>query len=182
MPARGDDVVEDLALAAKVRAGDAAAELELCRRLYPRVRAWAALWVRERADVMDLAQEVLLVVLEALRNGKIEQLDRFHGFVAGACRNLATDWSRGDRRRGALLERFGPDRSSFVEPPLPAGKTLEDCLGRLSERHRAIVALTYFAEASAEEIAEQLSTTAGNVRVARHRALGQLQDCLGRST
>jgi RNA polymerase sigma-70 factor (ECF subfamily) len=181
MPAQGDDVAEDLVLARRVQGGDAAAELEFCRRLYPRVRAWASLHVRERADVMDLAQEVLVVTLEALRNGKLEQLDRLHGFVAGACRNLALDSKKGDHRRGALLERFGPDRATFVEPPLPAGKTLQECLHKLTERQRVIVGLTYFAEASADEIAAQLSTTAGNVRVARHRALAQLHDCLGRS-
>jgi RNA polymerase sigma factor (sigma-70 family) len=55
---------------------------------------------------------------------------------------------------------------------------LADCLGRLSARDRAIVALTFYAERSADQIARELGTTSGNVRVLRHRALSRLQDCL----
>lgn len=38
--------------------------------------------------------------------------------------------------------------------------------------------LSFFRERSADEIAEVLETTAGNVRVVRHRAVAQLRQCL----
>jgi RNA polymerase sigma-70 factor, ECF subfamily len=40
------------------------------------------------------------------------------------------------------------------------------------------VTLTFFADEPADGIARALGTTAGNVRVVRHRALGALRACL----
>jgi RNA polymerase sigma-70 factor (ECF subfamily) len=40
------------------------------------------------------------------------------------------------------------------------------------------VSLTFFEDRSAEEIAETLATTAGHVRVLRHRAIASLRRCL----
>jgi DNA-directed RNA polymerase specialized sigma24 family protein len=40
------------------------------------------------------------------------------------------------------------------------------------------VLLTYYADRSATEIAAVLGTTAGAVRVGRHRALASIRDCI----
>ena len=55
---------------------------------------------------------------------------------------------------------------------------LTRCLARLEERSRLVVALSFQEGRSAEEVAARLGTTAGNVRVIRHRALAQLHDCM----
>ena len=44
---------------------------------------------------------------------------------------------------------------------------------------RTVVALSFYGECSGEEVAEELGTTPGNVRVIRHRVLAQLQACMG---
>jgi RNA polymerase sigma-70 factor (ECF subfamily) len=49
----------------------------------------------------------------------------------------------------------------------------------LPARDRAIVALTFYADHDADEIAAALGMTAGSVRVARHRAVGRLATCMG---
>jgi len=41
-----------------------------------------------------------------------------------------------------------------------------------------VVHLSFHEERSAEEIAQRLETTAGNVRVLRHRAVARLRRCL----
>jgi len=63
-----DDKVEDEVLARRVVTGDPAAEQELCRRLLPRVHAWGSSIFARRGRARSL-QHVLLVVLEALREG-----------------------------------------------------------------------------------------------------------------
>jgi RNA polymerase sigma factor (sigma-70 family) len=55
-------------------------------------------------------------------------------------------------------------------------------MGRLSPRERAVVALTFYAERSTEDIARELATSSGNVRVVRHRALARLHECMEMTT
>lgn len=176
----GDDGAEDIRLATRIALdGDAAAEAALCRRLFPRVRAYGRRHLRDEAAAADLAQSVLIVVLEALRERRVAELDRFPAFVMGASRNTVMEWKRGERTRRTLLERFGPSFASVLEPTDPIDdRRLAGCLDKLPQRERTILALTFYAERSGDDIARELGISAGNVRVARHRALRQLHGCL----
>jgi RNA polymerase sigma-70 factor (ECF subfamily) len=55
---------------------------------------------------------------------------------------------------------------------------LAGCFDRLAPRARTVLALSFYAESSADEIAAQLGTSSGNVRVLRHRALADLYACM----
>jgi len=171
---------DDASLAERIGAGDDAdAEAQLCRRWFPRVRAYGRLHLRGADAAADLAQEVLVVVIGALRERRVTEIDRLAAYVSGVCRNVVRDWKKGELRRGALLQRFGPTWLETVAPaPSVEGARLAECLGRLGARDRAIVVLTYYAESDGAEIARELGMTAGNVRVARHRALKQLLACM----
>ncbi len=56
---------------------------------------------------------------------------------------------------------------------------VERCLQSLGQRDRAVLILTFYAEKTAAEIAGELGLTSGAVRVARHRALDRLRECVG---
>ncbi len=56
---------------------------------------------------------------------------------------------------------------------------LVECMAALGAREQAIVMLTFYADRDGAEIADELGMTAGNVRVARHRALASLRECVG---
>ncbi len=179
-----DDSSADGALARQIAAGDRGAETELCRRLLPRIRAYGLRHLRNDSAASDLSQQVLVIVLEALRAGRVEQPDRLAAFVMGVCRNTVSDARRGELRRGALLDQFGqlgPLFESTVDPDLGAlnRDQLAACLQELALRARTIVILTYYLEHDIEDIARELAMSTGNVRVARHRALKQLHECLG---
>lgn len=175
------DAVEDAALARRINGGDRDAEGLLCRRLLPRVRAWGLKHVRDEVAAVDLAQQVVIVVLEALRDGRVTELDRLGAFVIGTCKNTLGAQRRGERRRANLLEEFGPALAGTAEQTHRGldQDRLAHCFERLAPRARAVVALTFYAERSADEIASELGVTPGNVRVSRHRALAQLHDCMG---
>ena len=51
-------------------------------------------------------------VLEALRAGRLEDPGKLPAFVTRACRNTVLDWRKVERRRGALLEKFGPSSAA----------------------------------------------------------------------
>lgn len=170
---------DDAALARRIAAGDDRdAEASLCRRWFPRVRAYGRLHVGA-AGAADLEQEVLVVVLRSLREQRVNDVERLPAFVSGVARNVARDWKKGERRRGALLERFGATRAeSVAEPARIERLQLAGCLGKLGARDRAVVVLTYWAERDGEEIARELAMSPENVRVTRHRALKRLLHCI----
>jgi RNA polymerase sigma-70 factor, ECF subfamily len=115
-----------------------------------------------------------------LREGRVREPERLASFVLGMCRMVALDLRRGDARRQRLLEQYGlpvvhlPDPSAELDL-----ERLRTCIEKLPWRERTVAILSFYAERSGEEIANELAMTPGNVRVVRHRALGHLQDCMG---
>jgi RNA polymerase sigma-70 factor (ECF subfamily) len=135
------------------------AEAELAGRFAPRIRLYGLRHLRDRDAAEDLVQEVLVTTLEALRKGAVEQPERVASFVLGTCRMTVANRRRGEGRRARLLGRYAEDFAPASPPgPGPAldhGR-LADCLERLPARMRTVVALTFYAERSATEIAHEL--------------------------
>jgi RNA polymerase sigma-70 factor (ECF subfamily) len=177
--------LEDAALACRIAAAgariDSAAETELYRRLAPRVRLYGLRHLRDPHAAHDLMQQVLLMTLERLRAGKLREPERIVSFVLGMCRMVVLEIRRGTWRRETLLETFGDTAEAVEMPePLPLERDkLAACLQALAERDRTVVALTFFADKSGDEVAKELELSPGNVRVIRHRALARLRECMG---
>ncbi|MDB4981424.1 MAG: polymerase subunit sigma-24 [Myxococcales bacterium] len=170
-------------LARHVAAGTLTAEGELCRRFSTRIRLYGLRHLRDEQAAADLVQDVLVTVLEALRAGRVRDPEEIGSFMLGTCRLTAMNQKRGGKRRAQMLDTFGDVLGGTVEPFTIAGADLDKlrgCVERLTERDRTVVMLTFYAEEPAEEIARALETTAGNVRVLRHRALSRLQACVER--
>jgi RNA polymerase sigma-70 factor (ECF subfamily) len=176
----GDDLAGLARTIASSPPGSAAdAEARLVRALAPRVRLYGLKHLRDGARADDLAQEVLLTTLERLCSGEVREPERIVSFVLGTSRTMVIDLLRGERRRRDLGERFLSEVAFTQAPREPLDlDPLAACLDRLSERARAVVTMTFYAERGAAEIAEELTLSPGNVRVLRHRALEQLRRCM----
>jgi RNA polymerase sigma-70 factor (ECF subfamily) len=176
------DATEAAVLAARALAGDRAAEARLCLRLSPAIRAFARRRLRSTEAVREFQQEVLLIFVESLRKGQLEEPARVAGFVLGICRNLALDRVRERERRLKLWEQYGPAVSACdaVQPPEVTLEImrLEDCLTELSARARQAVWLSYGELLSHAEVSTRLGISEGNARVLRHRALSALKQCV----
>jgi RNA polymerase sigma-70 factor (ECF subfamily) len=162
-------------------AGDAAAaEGELYRRFARRVRLFGLKHLRDDMAADDLAQQVMLIAIERLRAGEIRNPDEIGSFILSTSRMVALGLRRTERRRQSLHQRF----DSGQPMDLPADERLFDadrirqCLASLRERERTILLLTFYAERPSGEIAETTGMSAGAVRVARHRAVAAMRDCL----
>jgi RNA polymerase sigma-70 factor (ECF subfamily) len=169
-------------LAVRAQRGDREAEGLLCSRLAPAVAAFARRRLATRDAVREFQQDAMLLFVEALRRGAVEDPARVAGFVLGICRNLALDRVRQRERRAALWETFGAAVTAVV-PALPERPTfeimrLEDCLTGLTQRARDAVWLSYGELKSHAEVAAALGISEGNARVLRHRALATLRECL----
>lgn len=179
-------MIEDVADAELVRRiaqreGAREAEAELCRRFAPRVRLYGLRHLKTEDRAADLVQAVLLGVLEAARQGRIEEPEHVDRFVLGTCRNVAL-------RARQSAARLTPTESDELARHAPT-VTLPDvervdtgalirCLNKLDARAKAVLMLSFQAESPVDEIARLLSLSAGNVRVVRHRALLNLRQCL----
>lgn len=154
-------------------------EGELCRRFAPRIRLYGLKHLRDEDRARDLVQAVLVAVIEAARAGRIEEPQHLDRYVLGVCRNLALRAHRTDRRSP---EPVAPELLD-VASVLPAMEALDveallHCLAGLEPRAQTVLQLSFYRDRSADEIAAALETTAGNVRVLRHRAVAQLRDCM----
>jgi len=89
----------DARLAARVRAGDASAESDLMRRFMRPVLAVAQHRMGHAENAWDVVQETLIVVLERLRRGEIEDPTRLAGFVRQTAVNVALGLLRKQRRQ-----------------------------------------------------------------------------------
>lgn len=158
---------------------DYEAEAELCRRLAPRVRLYGLRHLRSDAAAADLMQQVMLMMIERLRNGALREPERLVSFVFGICRMVVLDLRRGHARRERLLETYGDALLPPEAPPLDLdNKRLAYCLANLSERERTILLLTFYDDMPAESLASDLKLSTANIRVIRHRGLERLRKCV----
>jgi RNA polymerase sigma-70 factor (ECF subfamily) len=170
----------DAELATRVAAaGDEAraAEEEICRRFAPRIRLYGLKHLRSEERARDLVQSVLLALLEALRGGRVDEPARLDRFMLGCCRNLALRMQHADARAEAS-EMEALDVAAWLPSDDIDAEALLRCMAGLDTRAHAVVHLSFYCDKSAQEIATLLDTSAGNVRVMRHRAMAQLRHCL----
>lgn len=178
-------LASDAALASAVvgagPAGSSAEEAELCRRFGRRVRLYGRSRLRDASAVDDLVQRVMLIVLTKLRAGEVRSPERIDSFILGTARLVTREIAR-PREQPAELDAELPCPLSETRPDVLELQRLGECLKGLAERERTVVSLTFFQDQTADEVGEALGMEAGNVRVARHRALLRLRGCMGLGT
>ena len=155
-------------------------ESELYRRFAYRVRLYGLKHLRDEAAADDLVQQVLLTTIERLRAGEVRNPDEIGSFILGTSRMLADSTSRKARRREKLTAQFHV-QELYADPVVASSdvEVVERCLHRLGERDRRVLVLTFYVEKTSSEIARELGVTGTVIRVARHRALERLRECVG---
>jgi RNA polymerase sigma-70 factor (ECF subfamily) len=180
----------DQALVFAARKGDRQSFGRLVERYQRKVYALAFGILRQREDAWDVAQEAFV---KAYRN-----LDRFEGTAAfytwiyRITYNLAIDTLREKTRRDAqaldetkrLEEAMENDRPALREDPGETAErkelavVIETAMGRLSDKHRAIIVLREIEGLSYEEMAEVLGISKGTVMSRLFHARQNLQALL----
>jgi RNA polymerase sigma-70 factor, ECF subfamily len=169
--------------------GSGAPESELVPRFWDRLRVFATRRLNDAAAAEDVAQETLRRVGEALRAGRVEQPAALPGFVFQTARHVCLQLQRSAGREARALRRASGGDHPEVGPVAGA-----DALSALITEERSVAVrralhtldaddgellrLAYFDQLSAEQIAAKLGSTAGAIRVRKHRALRRLADRL----
>lgn len=173
----------DTDLVLRARDGDDAAFGALVRRYQTAALRLAAAISGSPDDAADIAQEALVKAHRSL--AKLADPSTVRAWLLRIVANEAKNHLRGrDRRRQREL-RFGSWAvSAAVEPEASlldgeAARGLAVALGRLSTRHRQVLAYRYFAGLSEAETSQAMGVAPGTVKSRTARALGQLRSTLG---
>ncbi len=144
--------------------------LGLLYERYFKAMAWLAYSVvLDRDLAQDIAQDTFAQVCRKL--GKLRRPERFAGWLARICRNLAVDALRQNRANIVSL-----DESNEPAPPghEDNGQAVHEAIGRLPQMYREIVILFYFHNMSYEDIQGVLGISLHTVKGRLCRARKQI--------
>jgi len=160
----------DTELVEAARSGDVESLGRLYNRYYQSM-AWVAYSVLfDRDQAQDIAQETFAVACRKLVH--LKKPERFSGWLATICRNLAIDTLRRRKGNGVSLEEIdepvAPDRGD-------EGESVRQAISRLPEMDREIVVLRYFDEMSYEQLRQSLGISIHAVKGRLFRAKQRLR-------
>jgi RNA polymerase sigma-70 factor, ECF subfamily len=175
-----DDAMRWQELADRVRRGDSSAEEELSLHFHPRIVAMAVVRLRDPEAAREIAQDALLAVLVALREGKLREPEKLPAFVSGTARNLVNNHFRSLHEQPNPVE-LDPETPSTVNLATEAElaeqrRTVRDALERIDSRDRVILLLTLVEGMNPREIAPRVGLSIENVRTRKMRAIRQVTE------
>jgi RNA polymerase sigma-70 factor (ECF subfamily) len=165
-------------------------EAELVARFWDRVRLFAARRVGDATAAEDIAQETLRRVVEALRAGRVENVDAMAGFVFQTAKHVCMHAHRSAGREAQAMRRLGdPSASGDVQPDALTSLVSEErrarvrtALESLAREDRDLLRALYFDQLDTSELSARLGVSHGALRVRKHRALQRLADVLQMQT
>ena len=168
-------------LAARIRSREPSAEEEFVRLFSPRVALMVLARTHDPEAARDLAQDVMLAVVRAVRGEQLRDPERLVGFVFGIARNLINNYLR-NRNRLPREDSLEAARH-LASPPHPAEDTerialVQRALGALDSTDRRILLLTLVEGLKPGEIGIQLGLSSEIVRARKSRALKKTIDCV----
>ena len=189
MPDREKERWKDLAL--RLQAGDASSENELARLFYPHVLAMAAGRLNDREKAREIAQEALLAILSALREGRLREPEKLPAFVVGTACNLINSHVRRQFQRPDALP-LGSKEAIIPDPDPDSGELLFEeeekrdmvlaVLKKLEPADRRILYLTLSEGLNPREIALEMGLKPETIRLRKSRALKRVRQKLQKMT
>jgi len=169
-------------LARRVMAGDTEAEAELVNRYRRGLLVIATVRTQDREAAQDLAQDILMAVLKALRNERLQDPQKLTAFVYGTARNLINNYLKSRTRHPES------DLESVEEPSTDPVEEFESAdrqrvvqreLATFSPIDQQILLLSLVDGHSLLEVAERLSMSHEAVRARRSRMVRKIAKKLG---
>lgn len=165
------------------------AESALVARFWERIRLFAARRLHDVPMAEDVAQETIRRVIEALRAGRVEDLEALPGFVFQTARHICLQRLRSSGREQRAMERMASGSSEEADTPDALTALVSDerraavraALAALDPPDRELLELLYYKALDSAEVAARLGISPGALRVRKHRAVRRLSELLGES-
>ena len=161
----------------RIREGDISAEDELARSFQPYVLGGMFRRIRDREAARELADDVLMAVVCALRAGRLHDDTKLTAFVRGTLRNVANNHVRARGLRPGeepLPEDVPAAAGDDGVETRERGAAVRRGLARLQGGDREILLRTIVDGLPPRQIAHDMGLTAEVVRARKSRALQRL--------
>jgi RNA polymerase sigma-70 factor (ECF subfamily) len=149
----------------------------------PAVSAYVFAAISDFHDAEDLVQRIALEL--ARRFDEYDPNRPFTGWALWIAKSRVIDFYRVQSRcrvlfSDALLQKLVETITKQAEGRNQRREALEACLDGLPEKSRRMLELRYVEELSAAEVASEIGSTSGSVRVLLTRVRSALADCIQR--
>jgi RNA polymerase sigma-70 factor (ECF subfamily) len=167
-----------LTLAQRILEGDRAAEEELVNTYRHGVLVIATARTRDREAARDLAQEVLIAAIQALRQGKLRDHDKLAAFIHGVARNLINNYL-GSQAHRAECELDDDDQAYGADPiveleAIERRRLVGKELAAFGVIDQQILLLSLVDGHSLAEVAKRLEMSHEAVRARKSRAIRKI--------
>jgi len=169
---------------AAAQSGDAAAYRRLLTAITPYLRAMAARHHRDRADIEDSVQDILLTV-HAVRH-TYDPARPFKPWLVAIARRRIIDRLRVQGRKRARETFLLPEHETFaavetnIHEAEPDARALKEAVAQLPESQRQAVTLLKIEEKSLKEASAASGMSITALKVSTHRAVKTLRKLLDR--
>lgn len=166
-------------LVERIGLGDSEAESELVQRFQGRIFAMALARTGDPEVARDLAQEVMISVLCALREGRLRNHDSLAAYVCTTARNTISFFFRGRAQRKET--KLTDDLQIDLPDPEKCFSSLErsrlalQAIQSLKSSDRAILQASIIDSQGSAEIAANMGLSSEVVRKRKSRALRQVR-------
>jgi RNA polymerase sigma factor (sigma-70 family) len=168
----------------RAQGGDAASYRRLLLAVTPYLRAMAARSHRERPDVEDSVQDILLTV-HTVRH-TYDPGRPFKPWLVAIARRRIIDRLRGQGRKRARETFLSEEHETFAAPETnhsetePDIRALRDAVGQLPEGQRQAITMLKIEEKSLKEASAASGMSIVALKVSTHRAVKNLRKLLDR--
>ena len=164
----------------RLRDGHGPTEEHFARYFGNRIRIKVGIRMRSREAQEDVRQETLLRVLRNIRNGVIEQPERFGAYVNSVCSNVMLEYFRGETRWAQFPDEGTEPESgeAGVETRLLQEERrhhVRQALSVLSAKDRSLLHRIFLDEEDKDAVCEEFGVSREHLRVLLHRARGRLR-------
>jgi len=160
---------------------------DFVERYQPMIRAWCVRWGSQACDADDVAQQVLLKLLTAMKSYRPDPRGSFRGWLKTVTHNAWLDFARrpknGQGAAGLDAIADSSDALADLEKEMQQAferELLDLAMRRVEERVKPSTwqafRLTSVENLSGAEAAEQLGLPVSSVFVAKHRVLKLLEE------
>lgn len=152
--------------------GDTFAFRKLYEQLDQKIFSFLISRVPERADAMDILQDVFVDVWQALRKFTYKSDKQFYAFVFVITKRKVAKFYAG---RDITVEFSEQHMSDMYSSPDFEIYTMSKLVNKLKKKYQDVIRLRYWSELSFAEIADYLDINESAAKVRHHRALKQLE-------
>ncbi len=166
---------DDLSLLERIKRHDQQALAEVHHRYFDQIHRYISYRIGDSEAAADLAGDVFLALINALKRGKPPKTS-LTGWLYAVARNLAADHIKKRVKTVPLLEDLVSNEPALIDRAhlSQLAPTIKMALSKLTDEQQHVIALRFGQGLSLAETAQLMEKSVGAIKALQHRALASL--------